>query len=174
MVFWVLLIPLFKGYQIKSTKAFLIRRQIKKPEYDRRKKKGPNLSVWPPKYPLMSSSAPFTCLHLVSIPCGSAQRVAPNPHRRQSPHTQAGTKRPTSVWPYQCHRIVWQPFRVHEVSLVTMRSIAWPNCAAASGGPSHSQTGPQVRRERARQIKLMEDSRSLSLTGGVVAARYSS
>lgn len=50
----------------------------------------------------------------------------PHPHLYSDSHTQAGTKRPTSVWPYQCHRFVPQSFRVHEVSLATMRSIAQP------------------------------------------------
>ena len=51
-------------------------------------------------------------------------QLCPHPHPRS--HTQAGTKRPTSVWPYQCHRFVRRPFRVHEVSLATLRSIARP------------------------------------------------
>ena len=149
MVFWVLLIQLFKGYHIKSTKAFLIWRQIKNQNMTNGKKEGAQpLSLTPKVVSLMSSSAPFTCLHLVSIPCGSAQRVSPNPHRRRSPHTQAGTKRPTSVWPYQCHRIVWQPFRVHEVSLVTMRSMAWPIVLQLAAGPATAKRGCKTEEEK--------------------------
>lgn len=43
------------------------------------------------------------------------------------------------MWPYQCHRFVSQSFRVHEVSLATMRSIARPTVqrlAATAAAPS--------------------------------------
>lgn len=46
----------------------------------------------------------------------------PNPNPQPNSHTHAGTKRP----PYQCQRFVQQSFRVHEVSLATMRSIVRP------------------------------------------------
>lgn len=51
---------------------------------------------------------------------------APPPCLALTPTHRQGTKRPTSVWPYQCHRFVRQSFRVHEVSLATVRSIARP------------------------------------------------
>lgn len=68
----------------------------------------------------------LSCLKFMCCPVWVSSRHCPHPHPQSISHTQAGTKRPTSVWPYQCHFFVWQSFRVHEVSLATARSIAQP------------------------------------------------
>ncbi len=91
-------------------------------------------------------------------PVRVSSRHCPHPHPQPNSHTQAGTKRPTSVWPYQCHRFVQQSFRVHEVSLATVRSIARPTvqqlaAAAAAAAAASSRAELQDRGDKADQTR---------------------
>lgn len=87
----------------------------------------------------------------------------PPPNPRPNSHTQAGTKRPTSVWPYQCHRFVPRSFRVHEVSLPTMRSIARPTVRRAGGGHGHAE--PRHRGDKADETRRIIRSLPLIYLG---------
>lgn len=92
-------------------------------------------------------------------PVWVSSRHCPHPHPQSISHTQAGTKRPTSVWPYQCHCFVWQSFRVHEVSLATARSIAQPTvqqlAAAAAVTAQSSDTQADQTSHVVRCISLI-------------------
>lgn len=85
-------------------------------------------------------------------------KTLPHPHPETNSHTQAGTKRPTSVWPYQCHRFVLWSFRVHEVSLASARSIAQPTVQQLAAAATTQSCQTEDKADQTRHIV-----RSLSL-----------